>query len=144
MEVQLTISTDGMVRLVILNETEKWIVFIVGCVPPIRPLLMIFFHRVIRSAKTISTKKTRNGGGQPTELQSFSNYKHATQDVHIHSGFVSDFDGRRSNEEIIGAEEGIMKTTEVSLSYEGSSVLQDVFEMQDAEGSQMEVPYEKV
>ncbi|KAJ6115425.1 hypothetical protein N7486_001203 [Penicillium sp. IBT 16267x] len=39
--------TYYMAQLTIWNETEKWVVFIVGCIPPIRPLLMIVFHRIL-------------------------------------------------------------------------------------------------
>ncbi|KAJ5771596.1 hypothetical protein N7520_002125 [Penicillium odoratum] len=105
--------TYYMAQLIFLNETEKWVVFIVGCIPPIRPLLMIIFHRLLTSVKS-TTRTHTNHHGRSTELKSYPRSKLQVQ--HTTSNFVSVFEGKDSEENL--AEGGIMKTTEVRLSYE--------------------------
>ncbi|KAJ5633418.1 hypothetical protein N7490_009757 [Penicillium lividum] len=117
---QVLAETDDvtyyMAQLVILNETEKWVVFIVGCIPPIRPLLMIIFHRLLTSVKSTTPTHT-NHHGRSTELNTYSRSKLQVQ--HMTSNFVSVLEGKDSEENL--AEGGIMKTTEVRLSYEAGS-----------------------
>ncbi|KAJ5949796.1 hypothetical protein N7454_001380 [Penicillium verhagenii] len=109
--------TYYMAQLVILNETEKWVVFIVGCIPPIRPLLMIVFHSLLTSAKS-TRGQTTNRHGRSTELHTYSQSKpHAR---HMTSNFVSVIEDNDSDE-MLAEEGGIRKTTEVRLSYEAGS-----------------------
>ncbi|KAJ5931120.1 hypothetical protein N7466_006613 [Penicillium verhagenii] len=109
--------TYYMAQLVILNETEKWVVFIVGCIPPIRPLLMIVFHSLLTSAKS-TLGQTTNHHGRSTELHTYSHSKpHAR---HMTSNFVSVIEDNDSDE-MLAEEGGIRKTTEVRLSYEAGS-----------------------
>lgn len=107
-----------MAQLIILNETEKWVVFIVGCIPPIRPLLMIVFHRILTSAKSTIGQSHTNQLGRSTELQTYSHSK--PQARHMTSNLVSMLEGKDS-EENLAEDGGIMKTTEVRLSYEAGS-----------------------
>ncbi|KAJ5910653.1 hypothetical protein N7504_005296 [Penicillium tannophilum] len=110
--------TYYMAQLIILNETEKWVVFIVGCIPPIRPLLMIVFHRILTSAKSTIGQSHTNQLGRSTELQTYSHSK--PQVRHMTSNLVSVLEGKDS-EENLAEDGGIMKTTEVRLSYEAGS-----------------------
>ncbi|KAJ5289221.1 hypothetical protein N7478_002251 [Penicillium angulare] len=110
--------TYYMAQLIILNETEKWVVFIVGCIPPIRPLLMIVFHRLLTSAKSTLGQTNTNQHGRSTELHSYAYSK--PQVRNMAQNLVSVLEGKDS-EENLGEEGGIMKTTEVRLSYEAGS-----------------------
>ncbi|OGM51029.1 hypothetical protein ABOM_000253, partial [Aspergillus bombycis] len=67
----LTSIIDYLSQLITWNETEMWVILIVGCIPPIRPLLMIMFHKILTSARSATgryNKHSRDG----TELQSYS------------------------------------------------------------------------
>ncbi|KAJ5640219.1 uncharacterized protein N7484_008081 [Penicillium longicatenatum] len=111
--------TYYMAQLIILNETEKWVVFIVGCIPPIRPLLMIVFHRILTSAKSTIGQSHTNQLGRSTELHSYSHSKPRAR--HMTSNLVSVLEDKDNSEINLAEEGGIMKTTEVRLSYEAGS-----------------------
>lgn len=114
----LTTLKDYIARLIIWNETEKWVVLIVGCIPPIRPLLMLFFHKIATSAKTTSDRT--NGNGRSAELQSYSHCSKAAPRARHMSPALSS--ANESEENILAMEEGaIMKTTDIRLSYETGS-----------------------
>lgn len=107
-----------MAKLIILNETEKWVVFIVGCIPPIRPLLMIIFQGILSSARSVSghTRSNTHGRyGRSTELQSYA--PHSKPQVRHVANVMSVLEGKDSEENIL-EEGGIVKTTDIRLSYE--------------------------
>lgn len=96
----------------------------------------------------MSSKRGRQVGGRATELQSFSNYKHTSQAIRISAGFGDVFEGHKSDENILPADDGfdgIIKTTEVSLSYEeGSHLGMNPSGMHKDGMSYSELPYGKV
>ncbi|OOQ84700.1 hypothetical protein PEBR_29028 [Penicillium brasilianum] len=100
------------------NETEKWVVLIVGSIPPIRPLLVIIFRRLLSTVKSSSGPQSSNVI-RLTELQSSSKFsKHATQNRHMTQGRVV-LHSKDSEENMLSMEEGsIIKTTNISLHYE--------------------------
>ncbi|KAJ5979823.1 hypothetical protein N7481_007121 [Penicillium waksmanii] len=107
--------TYNIARLIIWNETEKWAVIIVGCIPPIRPLFIALFHKVAKSTKSRSGQT--NGNGRSTELHSFSQGSKAAPRVRHSSPALSS--AKESEESILAMEDGaIMKTTDISLTYE--------------------------
>ncbi|KAB8202664.1 hypothetical protein BDV34DRAFT_200617 [Aspergillus parasiticus] len=108
-------------QLITWNETEMWVILIVGCIPPIRPLLMIIFHKILTSARSATwryNKQSRDG----TELQSYTRpFKHAPKapKPHPHGTDLSTVNGKGSEENILSVEDGaIVKTTDISLTYE--------------------------
>ncbi|CAI7576641.1 unnamed protein product [Penicillium pancosmium] len=114
--------TYNIARLVIWNETEKWAVIIVGCIPPIRPLFIALFHKVANSTKSRSGQT--NGNGRSTELHSFSQGSKAAPRVRHMSPALSS--AKESEENILAMEDGaIMKTTDISLTYENGEALQE-------------------
>ncbi|KAJ5618513.1 hypothetical protein N7528_006624 [Penicillium herquei] len=114
-------TTYYMAQLIILNETEKWVVFIVGCVPPIRPLLLIVFRRLLSSARSVSGHTRTHYHGRSTELHSYPQSQKRPQMEHFTPNMGSILQGKDSEENILAEEGGIVKTTEVRLSYENGS-----------------------
>lgn len=118
---------DYIARLIIWNETEKWVVLIVGCIPPIRPLFISIFRKIATSTRSKTTSGRTNETSRNTELRAYShgskNHPHAR---HI-SPSLSTAQG--SEENILAMEDGaIMKTTDISLTYESGSLHRGVSE----------------
>lgn len=104
----------------LINRTEKWVVLIVGCIPPIRPLLMIIFHKVLSTARSATGHTNTNG--KSNELQSYSHGSRPPVRPRDPAALDTTLAGHDSEENILALEDGaIMKTTDISLSYEGGS-----------------------
>lgn len=73
-----------------------WIVLIVGCIPPIRPLFVKLFHKVTSTAKNYE-QTSRSG----TELRNFSSKRRIRETI--------DEDG---------SEQNILIETNINLTYE--------------------------
>ncbi|KAJ5152604.1 uncharacterized protein N7482_009082 [Penicillium canariense] len=112
--------TYYIAQLIAWHETEKWVVLIVGCIPPTRPLLVMIFQNIFNTHMSSSGVQT----GKATksfELQSFSNpTKQSARSRHTTPG-MSILDRQDSEESILPTEDGIMKTTNISLHYESGS-----------------------
>ncbi|KAJ5767788.1 hypothetical protein N7533_000371 [Penicillium manginii] len=107
--------TYNLARLIIWNETEKWAVIIVACIPPIRPLFISLFRKVTTSTKSRSAQT--NGNGRSQELHSFSQGSKSAPRVRHMSPALSR--AKESEENILAMEDGaIIKTTDISLTYE--------------------------
>ncbi|KAJ5378165.1 uncharacterized protein N7496_005574 [Penicillium cataractarum] len=113
--------TYYLAQLSTWNETEKWVVLIVGSIPPIRPLLVIIFRRLLSTVKSSSSPQSSNVI-RLTELQSNSKFsKHTTQHRHMTQGMTI-LKSKDSEENMLSMEEGtIIKTTNISLHYEGET-----------------------
>lgn len=102
------------------NRTEKWVVLMVGCIPPIRPLLMMVLRTVIESTQRLTGTKQK-------ERSNSLRLYHGSRDRTVKSkkgpsGLVSLLTGKGSDENILAVEDGtIVKTTDISLSYDRAS-----------------------
>lgn len=84
---------------------------------------MIFFRKMIATAR--STTGRSNGPGKLAELQLYSPGSHPPERVQNTTEVGISLGGPDSEENILALEEGaIMKTTDISLSYEGRPALQ--------------------
>lgn len=92
------------------HRTEMWIVLIVGCVPPIRPLFVKLFRKVSSTASRTYNQTSRSG----TELR--------------------DLSSKRRFHEIVcedGSEQNILIETNINLAFEEGSP-----EANDSKGQQ--------
>ncbi|KAJ5151591.1 hypothetical protein N7492_009886 [Penicillium capsulatum] len=112
--------TFHIAQLVLWNETEKWVVLMVGCIPPIRPLLMMVVRILVNS--------TQRGVGTTAKEPSnplyayYGNKDQSPKPKKATSGLISMLTGKGSDENILTVEEGgIVKTTDISLSYDRAS-----------------------
>jgi hypothetical protein len=117
-------AVDALTSLLIWASTEAWIIIVVGCVPPIRPLM----ERVLQHLG-LTSKKTET----PYHLQSARNY---ADHANVHS---TAYGGRRtlgrsndrswmeltaaggpggSDEQIVGAGKDVLVTTNIETHYE--------------------------
>ncbi|KKA22208.1 hypothetical protein T310_3772 [Rasamsonia emersonii CBS 393.64] len=105
--------------------TEMWVILIVGCIPPIRPLFIALFRKVVSSARSLSGPEKYNRSG--TELRYFSHAsRHSRQPVQSQRSRGTELgsmaNDHESEENILAMEGGaIVKTTNISLTYEGST-----------------------
>ncbi|KAJ5101265.1 hypothetical protein NUU61_003487 [Penicillium alfredii] len=113
--------TYYIAQLITWNETEMWVVLIVGCIPPIRPLLMVVFHKVVSTARSATGRTDKNRTG--TELQSYSHASRpqAKSRSPGTTQLGSSLDAKDSEENILSPDANIVKTTDFSLSYETGS-----------------------
>jgi hypothetical protein len=107
-----------------LSRTEKWVVLIVGSIPPIRPLLVIIFRRLLSTVKSSSGLQSSNVV-RLTDLQSASKFsKHTSQHRHLANNGMTILKSNDSEENMLPMEEGtIIKTTNISLHYEGETMI---------------------
>lgn len=102
-----------------------WVILIVGCIPPIRPLFIALFRKVVSSARSLSGPEKYNRSG--TELRYFSHAsRHSRQPVQSQRSRGTELgsmaNDHESEENILAMEGGaIVKTTNISLTYEGST-----------------------
>ena len=100
-----------------------WVILIVGCIPPIRPLLMIMFHKILTSARSETGRYNKHSRDE-TVLQWYSRPSKHTPKApkpHPHGTdlLISTTNGKGSEESILSVEDGtIVKTTDISLTYE--------------------------
>lgn len=118
----LIMLEDGMSQLIIWNETEKWVVLMVSCIPPIRPLLIVLCHMIASMFKFACDKKRTEGNGDSTELGYMSNLK-CSRAVpfrrHI-SPVLSNTESEEST--LVTREDGaITKTTDINVRYDTGS-----------------------
>ncbi|OJJ44531.1 hypothetical protein ASPZODRAFT_134612 [Penicilliopsis zonata CBS 506.65] len=102
-------------RLDIWNTTEMWVILIVGCIPPIRPLIV----RILK--KVSSTVYTRSYPRSGTELRNYyasgTGHNHgrtASQKFQSQSGTNNDND---SEENILKGDGTITRTTNIDVTY---------------------------
>ncbi|OJJ42457.1 hypothetical protein ASPZODRAFT_76793 [Penicilliopsis zonata CBS 506.65] len=108
-------------KLDILTTTEMWIILIVGCVPPIRPLIVKVLKKLGSTIQSYSgTYTINNNTTKPnaTELQSF----HVSTTTTTHNRRLHEGTGRHktrndSEEDILMATNGIMKVTDINVTY---------------------------
>lgn len=102
-----------------------WVILIVGCIPPIRPLFIALFRRVVTSARSLSgrDKYARSG----TELRYYSHAsRQSRQPVRSQRSRGTEPGSAANDHEselnILPMEGGaIVKTTNISLTYERST-----------------------
>lgn len=83
--------------------------------PPIRPLLIIIFRRLVSTARSSSGTKQND---RSTELQSYTHSsKHRTRPQHV-SRLGTVVGTKDSDESFLSLEEGIVKTTDIRLDFE--------------------------
>lgn len=112
-------------QTLIYSRTEMWVVLIVGCIPPIRPLLMMIFHKVLTTARSgLSNKKNTS---TPTELRYQSAGTKATAKTRTQTtGTELGSSLPNSEENILADDNGrIVKTTDISLSYDRSAAFRE-------------------
>lgn len=92
----------------------------VGCIPPIRPLLVIVLRTIIGSSQRMTGMKHRE---RSNPLHSYHGSRDRTaKSKKGPSGLVSMLTGRQSDENIFAVEDGtIVKTTDIRLSYDRAS-----------------------
>jgi hypothetical protein len=114
----VSLPTKRKEKLTNLGRTEKWVVLIVGCIPPIRPLLMVVFHKVVTTARSSSG---RNKHYKETELHSYSQASRPGVRPRSDMARLPSVLSAKGSEDNMLEEGAIMRTTDISLSYESAS-----------------------
>ncbi|KAI9730960.1 MAG: hypothetical protein M1818_008035 [Claussenomyces sp. TS43310] len=120
----LTATSDITHQLASLNvwaSTEMWIVFIVSCIPTVRPI----FVRVFDKVYTTGSRSFGTGRGyiaQPdTNTPSVNRNGNPWQGSKPHEPNITSLTLKNDSEEnILPGQDGIMLTRKVSVHYEGS------------------------
>lgn len=106
-------------NLIVWASTEMWVIVIVGCVPPLRPLFLQVFKR-IQSTVHGSSGKSKHGHSHPSDFDrslNFSSVAHARNKSGTHPAEV--FTGTDdSKEHIMPDQDGIMLTHHIDVNYE--------------------------
>ncbi|KAI9925416.1 hypothetical protein MW887_005797 [Aspergillus wentii] len=121
--------TYALSHLIIWASTEGWIVVIVGCIPPIRPLIERIFQKLGLTKKSSSPLRPSGAygafGSNPTGSHSHSQSRIYTKQrvddmawteltrVDSHTG---------SKEEVIPGPAQVLVTTDIAMEYEGSTM----------------------
>ncbi|KAL1968738.1 hypothetical protein VTN77DRAFT_1564 [Rasamsonia byssochlamydoides] len=108
-------------QLITWNETEMWVILIVGCIPPIRPLFIALFRKVVSSARSLTGPENKYGRSG-TELRYYSHASRQSRQPVRSRGteLGSMVEDNESEENILPMDGGaIVKTTNISLTYEG-------------------------
>lgn len=122
-----SVESDAQPPLLIWAATEGWVVIIVGCIPPVRPLL----ERILRKFNLVTTKSTsqthKYGGTHVSNNHVHIRSANRTFD-HSNSGTPSDDvswveltkveRGSESREELRPGPREVMVTTEIDMFYD--------------------------
>jgi hypothetical protein len=102
-----------------LSRTEMWVIFIVSCIPTIRPIFVKAFNKVYTSgSRTFATGgyQQQNDTGAGTHSRAYASRKGADSK----STSLPTHNDNESEENILPGQQGIMMTSQVVVKYEGS------------------------
>ncbi|KAE8450523.1 hypothetical protein EG329_006254 [Mollisiaceae sp. DMI_Dod_QoI] len=119
----LTAASDITFELANLNiwaSTEMWVVFIVGCIPTIRPIFVKVLHVVTSSASRTFTT-TRGYAAQDDSNMNISRSRAYSQSRKDSSKITTIITKNDSEENILPGQEGIMMTRDIQVQYQHHS-----------------------
>ncbi len=103
-----------------LCSTEMWVVFIVGCIPTIRPIFVKVLHVVTSSASRTFTT-TRGYAAQDDSNMNISRSRAYSQSRKDSSKITTIITKNDSEENILPGQEGIMMTRDIQVQYQHHS-----------------------
>lgn len=94
-----------------------WIVFIVSCIPPIRPLFVKVFQKASSSLGRSGYMQDGTSKTLGTNANAYASHNHPKSKSHISSMPIKN----DSEEEILQEQGGIMMTKQISVRYQETS-----------------------
>lgn len=105
-----------------ISRTEMWVIFIVSCIPTIRPIFVKAFNKVYTSgSRTFATGRgyaQQNDTGPGTHSRAYASHIGSRKGTESKATTLPT--NNESEENILPGQKGIMMTSHVVVKYEGS------------------------